>query len=66
MNPQRYYPAQYYSPSPAVYTPAQYAALQVQDLLAIAIPIAVMIALGAWVISVVKDLFTGEEVKFPL
>ena len=66
MNFQPYYPIQYYSPQTTVYTPTQYAALQVQDLLAIVIPFAVMIALAAWVISTLKDLFTGKEVKFPL
>lgn len=62
--PQPYYLQQY--PSQVVYTAGNYWAAQLQDLIPIAVGIAVMVALGAWALSLVKKALKGEEVEFPL
>jgi hypothetical protein len=60
------YPQQY-DPQPYSYYPATYYwASQLQDLLPVVVGIAMMVAVGAWALSVVKKAFRGEEVKFPL
>lgn len=73
MMPQQYLPVQYYyDPQsqlvyvPVQYTPAQYQALQLEGLIDLVLPIVVVIALAAWGLSLLRDLFTGKEVKFPL
>ena len=59
--PQQYDP-QPYSLYPATY----YWSSQLQDLIPVVVGIAMMVAVGAWALSVVKKAFRGEEVKFPL
>lgn len=51
------YPLQYYE-----YSPYQYQTLQVQGI----IGVIMMVAMGAWALSLVKKAFKGEEVRFPL
>jgi hypothetical protein len=53
-----YQPQQYYSYYPADYQPQFW-----QALVAGVIDIVIMIALGAWALSLVKKAFKGEEVK---
>jgi len=56
-----------YDPPPYGYYPATYYwASQLQDLIPVVVGIAMMVAVGAWALSVVKKAFRGEEVKFPL
>ena len=52
-----YLPRQYYS------YPAEYQAQFWQALVAGVIDIVIMIALGAWALSLVKKAFKGEEVE---
>ena len=52
-----YQPQQYYSYYPAEYQPQFW-----QALVAGVIDIVIMIALGAWALSLVKKAFRGEEV----
>ena len=60
------YPQQY-DPPPYIYYPATYYwSSQLQDLIPVVVGIAMMVAVGAWALSVVKKAFRGEEVKFPL
>ena len=60
------YPQQY-DPQPYSYYPATYYwSSQLQDLIPVVVGIAMMVAVGAWALSVVKKAFRGEEVKFPL
>ena len=54
----RYLPQQYY-----YYNPAQYQPQFWQVLIAGAMDILILIALGAWVFSLMKKAFRGEEVK---
>jgi hypothetical protein len=54
----RYLPQQYY-----YYYPAQYQPQFWQALIAGAMDILILIALGAWVFSLMKKAFRGEEVK---
>jgi hypothetical protein len=53
-----YQPQQYYSYYPAEYQPQFW-----QALVAGVIDIVIMIALGAWALSLVKKAFRGEEVE---
>ncbi|MDD4986948.1 MAG: cytosine permease [Dehalococcoidales bacterium] len=53
-----YQPQQYYSYYPAEYQPQFW-----QALVAGMIDIVIMIALGAWALSLVKKALKGEEVK---
>jgi hypothetical protein len=53
-----YLPQQYY-----YYYPAQYQPQFWQALIAGAMDILILIALGAWVFSLMKKAFRGEEVK---
>ena len=55
------YPQQYY-----VYSPAQYQAMQWQGIMGTLMGVVMLIAMGAWALSLVKKAFKGEEVKFPL
>ncbi|WP_059280077.1 hypothetical protein [Dehalococcoides mccartyi] len=55
------YPQQYY-----VYSPAQYQAMQWQGTVGTLMGVVMLIAMGAWALSLVKKAFKGEEVKFPL
>ncbi len=48
------------------YPAASYWATQLQDLIPVVVGIAMMVAVGAWALSLVKKAFKGEEVKFPL
>ena len=52
-----YQPQQYY-----VYYPAEYQPQFWQVIVAGAIDIAIMVAIGAWALSLVKKAFRGEEV----
>jgi len=52
-----YQPQQYYSYYPAEYQPQFW-----QALVAGVIDIVIMVALGAWALSLVKKAFRGEEV----
>ena len=54
------YPQEYY------YSPAQYQAMQWQSIFTVLIGVAVLVAMGAWALSLVRKVFKGEEVKFPL
>jgi uncharacterized membrane protein len=49
-----------------VYYPYQYQALQWQGTVGTLMGVVMLIALGAWALSLVKKAFKGEEVKFPL
>jgi len=51
------YPEQY------EYYPAEYQPMFWQGLVAGVIDIVIMVALGAWALSLVKKAFKGEEVK---
>jgi len=53
-----YLPQQYYS-----YYPAQCQPQFWQAIVAGAIDIAIMVAIGAWALSLVKKAFRGEEVE---
>ena len=53
-----YIPQQYY-----VYYPADYQPQFWQAIVAGAIDIAIMVAIGAWALSLVKKAFRGEEVE---
>ena len=48
------------------YPAASYWTAQLQDLIPVVVGIAIMVAVGAWALSLVKKAFKGEEVKFPL
>jgi len=54
------YPQQYYYPA-AYYWPMFF-----QELIPVVIGIAVMVAVGAWALSLARKAFKGEEVGFPL
>jgi len=45
---------------------AQYQATQWQSIFTVLAGVAILIAMGAWALSLVKKAFKGEEVKFPL
>ncbi len=53
------YPQEYYSP-------AQYQAMQWQGILGTLMGVVMLVAMGAWALSLVRKAFKGEEVKFPL
>ena len=55
-----YFPQQYY-----YYYPAEYQLQFWQAIAAGVIDIAIMIALGAWALSLAKKAFRGEEVELP-
>jgi len=55
-----YQPQQYYSYYPAEYQPQFW-----QALVAGVIDLVIMIALGAWALSLVKKALKGEEVELP-
>ena len=60
------YPEQYPMDSPAYY-PAQYQTMQVlEGTLGTVMGVIILIALGAWAFSLVKNSIKGEEVAFPL
>jgi hypothetical protein len=48
------------------YSPAQYQEMQWQGLLGTLMGVAVLVAMGAWALSLVKKAIKGEEVKYPL
>ena len=48
------------------YYPSQYQATQWQSIFTVLVGVAVLVAMGAWALSLVKKAFKGEEVKFPL
>ena len=48
------------------YYPSQYQATQWQGIFTVLMGIAILVAMGAWALSLVKKAFRGEEVKFPL
>ena len=48
------------------YSPAQYQAMQWQGLLGTLMGVAILVAMGAWALSLVKKAIKGEEVKYPL
>jgi len=48
------------------YSPAQYQAMQWQSIFTVLIGVAVLVAMGAWALSLARKAFKGEEVKFPL
>ncbi len=56
-----YQPQQYYSSYPAEYQPQFW-----QALVAGVIDIVILVAMGAWALSIVKKALKGEEVKYPL
>ena len=49
-----------------VYSPAHYQAMQWQGLLGTLMGVAILVAMGAWALSLVKKAIKGEEVKYPL
>ena len=53
-----YQPQQYYG-----YYPAEYQSQFWQAIVAGVIDIAIMVAIGAWALSLVKKAFRGEEVE---
>ena len=56
-----YLPQQYYG-----YYPADYQSQQWQGIIGTLMGVVMLIAMGAWALSLVKKSFKGEEVKFPL
>lgn len=60
------YPQQYQPQQSSYYPAVYYWTVQLQDLIPVVVGIAVMVAMGAWALSLVKKAFRGEEVKFPL
>ncbi len=58
--PQQY--QQYYG----YYMPAEYQVMFWQALIAGLIDILILMALGAWALSLVRKVTKGEEVEFPL
>jgi len=56
-----YQPQQYYG-----YYPAQYQPMFWQALFTGLIGIAILVAMGAWALSLVRKAVRGEEVEFPL
>ena len=57
------YPQPYY---PTEYQPAQYQVMQWQAIFEVLIGVAILVAMGAWALSLVKKFVKGEEVEFPL
>ncbi|AGG07366.1 cytosine permease [Dehalococcoides mccartyi] len=55
------YPIEYQN-----YYPYQYQASQWQGVVGTLMGVVMLIAMGAWALSLVKKAFKGEEVKFPL
>ena len=55
------YPIEYQN-----FSPNQYQAAQWQGLVGTLMGVVMLIAMGAWALSLVKKAFKGEEVKFPL
>lgn len=55
-----YLPQQYYG-----YYPAGYQPLFWQALFGVVIDIVILVALGAWALSLVKKALRGEEVELP-
>ena len=55
------YPVEYQN-----YSPSQYQASQWQGVVGTLMGVVMLIAMGAWALSLVKKAFKGEEVKFPL
>ena len=49
-----------------VYSLDQYQAMQWQGLLGTLMGVAILVAMGAWALSLVKKAIKGEEVKYPL
>jgi len=56
-----YQPQQYYG-----YNPTQYQPMFWQALFTGLIGIAILVAMGAWALSLVRKAVRGEEVEFPL
>ena len=56
-----YQPQQYYG-----YYPTQYQPMFWQGLFTGLIGIAILVAMGAWALSLVRKAIKGEEVEFPL
>ncbi len=48
------------------YPAASYWATQLQGLIPVVVEIAMIVAMGAWALSLVKKAFKGEKVEFPL
>jgi hypothetical protein len=55
------YPQEYYE-----YYLAQYQAMQWQSIFTVLVGVAILVAMGAWALSLVRKAFKGEEVEFPL
>lgn len=56
-----YQPQQYYS-----YYPSQYEPMFWQSVFTGLVGIAILVAMGAWALSLVRKAIKGEEVEFPL
>ena len=56
-----YQPQQYYG-----YYPSQYQPMFWQSMFTGLIGIAILVAMGAWALSLVRKAIKGEEVEFPL
>ena len=56
-----YQPEQYYG-----YYPAQYQPMLWQSMFNGLVGIAILVAMGAWALSLVRKAIKGEEVEFPL
>jgi len=57
---EEYYPRQY------GYYPAQYQPMFWQAIFTGLMGIAILVAMGAWALSLVRKAIKGEEVEFPL
>ena len=51
---------------PVRYQPAQYQVMQWAAIFEVLIGVAILVAIGAWAFSLVRKVFKGEEVGFPL
>jgi hypothetical protein len=56
-----YQPEQYYG-----YYPSQYQPMFWQAAFSALIGVAILVAMGAWALSLVRKAIKGEEVEFPL
>jgi len=56
-----YQPQQYYG-----YSPTQYEPMFWESLFSGLVGIAILVAMGAWALSLVRKAIKGEEVEFPL
>ena len=55
-----------YSPQQYYYYPTEYQPMVWQAIFAVMIDLVILVALGAWALSLVRGALRGEKIKFPL